>query len=77
MSEEAIDEETTLAQVTVDTGTQEHHASIMRRGTKPDQSYHVLFEGREVEIVNKNDDTSAIVLGITQIGLLVGKTLDK
>jgi hypothetical protein len=77
MSRVAIGEETTFARIMIDNGKQEHHASIVRRDPKTNQRYHVLFDNHEVEIVNKNDDTSAIVLGITQIGLIVEEMLNK
>lgn len=69
--------ETILAAVTIEIGDHTYHAAIIRRGDAPNQTYHIMKHGAYQEFDGKGDDNVATVLGMAQIGLLLGRELEE
>jgi hypothetical protein len=67
--------ETLLASVDITIGEHVYHAAIIRRGVAPEQTYHIMKHGAYHAFEGKGDDDTATVLGIAQIGLLLGREL--
>ena len=68
-----MDWETLLASIDVTTGEQIYHAGIVKR----DNRYYLHVEDAYEEFNGKGDDNVAMMLGIAQFALLIGRKLDE
>lgn len=67
---------TIIASITIEIGEHTYHASIIRRGDAPRQTYHLMKGTQYSEFDGKGDDNTATVLGMTHMALLLGDELD-
>lgn len=68
--------ETILASVDITIGEHHYHTAIIRRSDSPQQSYYVMNNRQYHPFDGKGDDTVATMLGMMQIGILLGQELD-